>query len=164
MQILKSKPYHAILAGKDLLVMKDGKSAFKVYFISIIGRSEPHGYEWGKNSITMEQFKKNLLAKSPEGVGFVTAFAHITKIFRFAPSMETVMHVKAFNTIDLSPLSLDREDDYKEFACYAEALIAADEYKEWADKENVPEYLKTWSAFQEGKIINASKMKEYFCK
>lgn len=162
MKITKCKPYHAVLAGKDFVRMQDSKSVFKIYFISIIGRSEPQKYEWGKTTVTMEQFRKNFLEKSPEGIGFVTAFAHITKIFRFAPSMETVMHVRAFNTADLSPLSLDREDDYKEFACYAEAVIAADEYRRWAEKASVEEYFKTWSSFEEGRIINHAKMGEYF--
>ena len=60
-----------------------------------------------------------------KGIGFVTAFPHVTKVFRFAPSAETVLHVRAFHTADLTPMELARENGYLEFACYAEAALAA---------------------------------------
>jgi len=63
-----------------------------------------------------------------EGIGFVTAFPHITKVFRFGPEAETAMNVCAWDTRSMAPIGLGRSQGYVEFACLAEAAIAADEY------------------------------------
>ena len=58
----------------------------------------------------------------------MTAFPHITKVFRFGPEVETNCHVRAWSTKDLKPLDLARGEGYIEFACFAEAAIAAEEF------------------------------------
>jgi hypothetical protein len=78
--------------------------------------------------------------------------------------METIMHVKAFNTGDLSPMSLEREDGFVEFACYAEAAIAADEYQAWAKAGSVEEYLQFRSLFVDGPVQSNRKLAEYASK
>jgi hypothetical protein len=97
-----------------------------------------------------------------EGVGFIVTFPHITKVFRFAPAMETVMHVRAFNTPDMSPIDLQRDDGFIEFACYAEAAIAADEYHLWSKSETVEEYLKTFSPFVDGPVKSSTKLAAFW--
>ena len=46
MQISPCRMYHAQTVGRSLLRMPDGKSAFKTYYISVIGRDKPELYEW----------------------------------------------------------------------------------------------------------------------
>jgi hypothetical protein len=41
MNISKCRTYHAISAGQSLLRMPDGKSVFKIYYLSIVGRDKP---------------------------------------------------------------------------------------------------------------------------
>lgn len=161
MKVTACRTYHSKTVGGGLLRLPDGKSAFKVYYVSIIGRDEPSRFEWGKCALTAESFEAMVTKSGWEGVGFITAFPHITKVFRFAPSMETVMHVRAFNTTDLKPLSLEREDGFVEFACYAEAAIAADEYHAWAKAASVEEYLRFRSAFVDGPVKTNRKLAEY---
>jgi hypothetical protein len=147
-----------------LVRMPDGKSAFKIYYISIIGRDEPARFDWGRCAQTPAAFEALLARSGWEGVGFVTAFPHITKVFRFAPSMETILHVKAFHTGDLSPMSLEREDGFVEFACYAEAAIAADEYHAWAKAATVEEYLQYRSPFVDGPVRSHRKLADVFSR
>jgi hypothetical protein len=140
----------------------DDKSVFKVYYVSIVGRDDPSAYEWDHCGITPADFASALTARAVEGIGFVTAFPHITKIFRFAPSAETIMHVTAFRTRDWGVIPLDREDGYVEYACLAEALVAADEYAFWADAEDVDAYLGQWSACQGGAVRKSDKLMQYW--
>ena len=49
-----------------------------------------------------------------------------------------------------------------EFACLAEALIAADEYGFWAEAATVEDYLVRWSAFKEGPIVRHDKLLRYW--
>lgn len=144
------------------MTMPDGQSVFKIYYISIIGRDDPARYEWGQGPFTMEDFEEVLRNSGMEGIGFVTAFPHIAKVFRFAPSMETVVHVRAYNTRDWVPMNLGREDGYVEFACYAEAAIAADEYRAWACADSVVDYLRFHSSFDDGPIKNNAKISGYW--
>jgi hypothetical protein len=162
MRIAPCRTYHSKAAGTGLVRMPDGLSVFKIYYISIIGRDEPARYEWGKGSLAPREFEELLGASAFEGVGFITAFPHITKVFRFAPSMETVLHVQAFNTRELAPLSLAREDNYLEFACYAEAEIAAEEFNAWARASSVEEYLSHISRFDDGPIVDHAKLAAYW--
>lgn len=162
MQIKPCQPYHALLVDKTLLSLPDGKSAFKIYFINIIGRANPNRYEWPQDKITRQQFTGRFQKMSFAGIGFVTAFAHVTKIFRFDPAVETVLDVRAFSTVDLAPLDLKRAEDYLEFACYAESLLAAAEYRLWARAKTVPEYLSVFSSFDDGKIISNTKLADHF--
>ena len=162
MQIKPCQPYQAILAGTLLARGSDNKSAFKIYYISIIGRAEPERYEWPAGKEAKNQFAGRFRKKSFEGIGFVTAFPHITKLFRFSPAAETVLDVRAFRTSDLSPLDLGRAENYLEFACYAEALLAAGEYRLWARTKTVTEYLSAFSSLADGKIVSSTKLAEYF--
>jgi hypothetical protein len=155
--------YHAVLHGKELCRMADGKSVFKVYFIDIIGRKEAACTVWAESGMRPKDLPARLAqAEGVEGVGFITAFPHITKVFRFGPEAETVMNVRAWITRDLAPSSLNRSQDYVEFACLAEAVIAADEYKAWARNRTVEEYLQQWSSFADGPIERHDKLLEYW--
>ena len=98
MKIATCRPYHAISSGTNLLRMPDNKSAFKIYYLSIVGRDKPESYEWDRCSLSKDDFENRFVSGEYAGIGFVTSFPHITKIFRFAPHMETVLDVKAFNT------------------------------------------------------------------
>jgi hypothetical protein len=111
--------------------------------------------------MTTDSFVSDLRHVPVEGVGFITAFPHIAKIFRFAPSMETVLHVRAYATPELTPLNLGRDDNFVEFACYAEAAIAADEYAAWARARTVEDYLAYSSPFDEGPVTNPAKLAAY---
>ncbi len=162
MVVEQCKPYHAQSAGTATLRMEDGKSIFKLYYLDITGREDRARYEWKQSSLDKAAFEADLHGSTLEGVGFVTAFPHITKVFRFAPDAETVMHVRAFNTSDLSELDLERGSGWVEFACYAEALIGADEYRAWADAGTVEEYFERWSGFSDGPISSESKLRHYW--
>ena len=161
MRVTPCRSYHSKTVQRTVVRMPDKQSVFKVYYVSIIGRDEPSRFEWAHCSIQPHDFEDRLMKSKLEGVGFVTAFPHITKVFRFAPAGETVMHVRAFNTSDLSELSLGRDDGFVEFACYAEAAIAADEYRAWAAAASVEDYLKFQSAFNDGPIANHRKLAAY---
>lgn len=162
MRIAPCRTYHSRTDRATLLRMPDGRSAFKVYYISIIGRDEPARYEWPLCDISPEAFETQLLASGVQGVGFVTAFPHITKLFRFSPGMETVLNVRALHTRDLAPMSLARDDGDVEFACYAEAAIAADEYHAWARATDVETYLAQRSDFVDGPIASHHKLADHF--
>jgi len=139
-----------------------GQHVFKVYYVDIYGRAEPERYEWDLCGRPREAVLDGLAEAGIEGIGFVVSFPHITKVFRFGPSAETVMHVKGYRTEDFSELDLQREDGYLEFACYAEALIAADEYHFWAQAQSVEEYLEQRSDWADAPVMDNSKLAAYF--
>lgn len=161
MHVSPSKSYHARTVGQSIVNIEDNQSIFKIYYISIIGRDDPTLYEWEHNSLSPRQFEAELIKSKTEGIGFVIAFPHIAKPFRFAPSMETVLHVMAFNPADMKPLDLSGESGFTEFACYAETIIATDEYQAWAKESTVEEYVAFQSSFADGPIKNHSKLAEY---
>lgn len=161
MEIKPCRPYNSKITRKSLLRLADGLSAFKVYFVSLTGRDMPEKFDWERSPLKPEAFEAALAKLAPEGVGFVTAFPHITKVFRFAPSGETILHVRAYKTADLSPLDLGRPDGYLEFACYAEAALAGDEYRAWAEAAAVKEYLEYFSPFGQGGIADNTKLAAY---
>ena len=143
-------------------VYEHGRHVFKVYYVDIYGRAERERYEWdlcGRERVTVLE---GLAKVGAEGIGFVISFPHITKLFRFAPSAETVLHVRAYHTEDFGELDLQREDAYLEFACYAEALIAADEYRFWADAASVEEYLKRRSEWADAPVADNAKFARHF--
>ena len=162
MRVTPCRSYHSKTVQRTVVRMPDKQSVFKVYYVSIIGRDEPSRFEWAHCSIQPHDFEDRLMKSKLEGVGFVTAFPHITKVFRFAPAGETVMHVRAFNTPELTTLDLAREDGHMEFACYAEAAIAAEEYAFWASAKTVEEYLARFSAFEDGPIARHDKLSAYW--
>lgn len=164
MQPLKpANPYHAVITGRELLRGADGKTAFKVYFVDIIGRADPTRTEWDKCGLRQDEFLA-ALAQTPgvEGVGFITAFAHLTKVFRFGPESEIVLNVHGWHTRGLAPLDLGRSDGYVEFACLAEARLAADEYQFWAQADAVADYLAHWSDYRGGPVARRDKLLHYW--
>ena len=162
MKVTPCRPYQARIVDRSMAIMADGKSRFKVYFVSIVGRDQPERYEWERCGLTPAEFIQRFSAGSDEGVGFVTAFPHITKVFRYAPEAETLLHLKAFDTRSFAPLDLGRGEGYIEFACYAEAALAADEYHAWAQSRSVAEYLDVWSALQEAPIGDPAKLRAWW--
>lgn len=162
MQIAACKPYHARLAGKKLLRMPDGRSVFKLYFLSIVGRDQPERYEWQRSPLRPEAFEQKLLSAPLSGVGFIIAFPHVCKVFRFSPQGETTLDVLEFNTPDLSARDSTRGDGSHEFACYAEAVIAADEYLAWAAAASVTAYLESFSAAEDFPVAENQKLARYW--
>ena len=162
MKIVTCRPYHAISSGTNMLRMPDKNSAFKIYYLSIIGRDNPEAYEWDRCLLSKEDFESRFIAGEYAGIGFVTAFPHITKIFRFSPQMETVLDVKAFGTSTMKPCDCSRNEGYSEFACYAEAIIAAEEYRAWAESASVSDYLTFVCQAQNFPVATSSKLGEYW--
>jgi len=161
--IQPTKTYHAVLSGTDVCRGTDGKTVLKVYYVDIIGRDEPERYEWDKCGMSKADFLSKLAgAEGIEGVGFITAFPHVMKAFRFAPENEIVLNVRAWHTADLKPMDLSRLHDYVEFACLAEAEIAAEEYRFWAQAETVEEYLERWCPYGDGRIVRNDKLQAYW--
>ena len=140
-------------AGTEMARLPDGRSAFKAYFVDIPGRQTPERFEWDLCGRPRAGVATNLAAADVQGVGFVTAFPHITKVFRFGPNPETVLHVRAYRTEDFASLPLEREEGYCEFACLAEAIIAAEEYCFWATARSVEQYLARWCEWTETPVV-----------
>ncbi len=46
MIIAQCRNYHARMVNQSLRRMSDGKSIFKIDYISIIGRKKPEEYKW----------------------------------------------------------------------------------------------------------------------
>ena len=156
--------YHGKNAGTEMLRMPDGKSAFKVYFVDIVGRKQPERFVWSLSGRSQKDFLAGLTRLGIEGVGFVIAFPHITKVFRFAPSAETIMHVRAFWTPSFEEVDLRREEGYLEFACYAEAVIAAEEYRLWAEADSVEAYLTRWADWSDATVTDHAKLARHFAE
>ena len=142
--------------------MPDGKSLFKVYYISVIGRDTPELYEWQRSPRSMADFERGFRAGGYEGIGFVLAFPHVTKVYRFSPEGETILDVRELNTDGLTDRDCSRSDGYHELACYAEAVIAADEYGAWAQAATVEEYLAFRSEAAAFPVRNHTKLASYW--
>jgi len=164
MKVSENGGYKAIIEDSRIVKMADGKSIFKVYFVSIVGRDNPARYEWAHNALSKDQYVEALKAAGHEGVGFVTAFPHISKVFRYMPKAEILLTVKAFDTQTGNPISLDRGEGFMEFACLAEAIIANDEYRAWAKAATVEEYLQSryTEVGKELPVVVKDKMKKYW--
>jgi len=143
---------------------RNGKSAYKLYYVDIYGRANPERFEWDRCGRERESVRAHLTRLNLEGIGAVAAFPHITKIFRFAPSAETIMHVRGYWTEDFAAVDLNREEGFVEFACYAEALIAAEEYRFWAEARGVGEYLDRWVNWSDAPIVDCAKMSRHFAE
>ncbi|MGE5531028.1 MAG: hypothetical protein ACM3VW_02780 [Bacteroidota bacterium] len=141
---------------------RNGKSAFKIYYVDIYGRSNPERFEWDRCGRARETVLEGLAGAGVDGIGAVAAFPHITKVFRFAPSAETIMHVRGYWTPDFSEVDLSREEGYVEFACYAEAIIAAEEYRFWAEASSVAQYLDQWVRWTDAPVVDCAKMARHF--
>ena len=158
--IKPANTYDARPAGQA--VYRQGPHVFKVYYVDIVGRSQPERYEWDRCGRSREALLKALASVPVEGLGCIIAFPHITKVFRFAPGAETIMHVRAFSSADLAPIDLQREEGYVEFACYAEAIIAAEEYRFWAEADSVEQYLQRWAHWDAAPVRDHAKLGRYF--
>ena len=126
MIVKECDPYNASLIGQSTVTLSDGKSIFKIYFVSRLGRGKPELYEWEHSPLTRESFETTFLASGQEGVGFVIAFPHVTKVFRFSSEKETILDVREYITRDMKVRDCSQDDGFHEFACFAEAVIAAE--------------------------------------
>jgi hypothetical protein len=142
--------------------MADGKSAFKVYYISNVGRDTPERFEWAHCAHTQAEFERTLSATGIEGIGFAIAFPHVTKLYRFAPSAETVLDVREFHTEGLRPNDCTRADGFHELACYAEAVLVAAEYHAWARAASVEEYLAFRATEADFPVASHTKLAAYW--
>ncbi len=154
--------YQAQMDDFRLVHKADGKSVFKIYYCSITGRPFPDRYEWARCKISKDQFAADFAASAYEGIGFVTAFPHIAKVFRFAPKVEILEHVCAFKPEDGSAISLVRDEGFYEYACLAEAVLANEEFKFWAEADSVEEYLAQRSLEARFDIRNPAKLIQYW--
>ncbi len=162
MHIAPCRTYHAQTVGQGLLRMPDGKSVFKVYYISVIGRDKPELYEWRCCLHRRAEFEKVFTEASHEGIGFVIAFPHVAKIYRFSPDGETNLDVQEFNTEAMAPRDCSRSDGYHELACYAEAVLAADEFRAWASATTVRGYLAFRSDGVDFPVVSDTKLATYW--
>jgi hypothetical protein len=142
--------------------MPDGKSVFKVYYVSAIGRDRPELYEWQSCPRTQAQFEDAFLTADHVGIGFVIAFPHVAKVYRFSPDGETILDVKEFNTDGMAPRDCPRSGGYHELACYAEAILAADEYRAWARAATVNEYVTFHSDADDFPVASNRKLAAYW--
>jgi len=159
-EVKRSNPYTSQVVGRATVEFGDG-SAFKVYFVDIVGRDDPTKYEWAQCGCTQEEFLERLRELSPEGIGFVTAFPHITKVFQFGPSPETNLYTRAYCTAGFEELPLDYSGA-TEVACAAEALILAEEFKLWLAARTVDEYLAKTTDAGDAAFANHEKMFQRF--
>ena len=158
--IAPCQSYAARSAGRSLY--ENGPHAFKVYFIDITGRRQPELYEWDLCGRGRDSVVAGLKRAGVEGIGFVCAFPHIAKAFRFGPESETVLHVRAFRPADFTELDLTRSDGYVEYACLAESVIADAEYRLWAGARTVDEYLGQWVDWQPVAVSDREKLGRHY--
>lgn len=162
MIVNKCRTYHACLVNQNVLRLPDGKSVFKIYYLSIIGRDNPEKYEWEHCAFTPESLEKKILSSNHEGIGFITSFPHITKIFRFSPNGETVLDISEYHTQDLQPMDFSRGDGTHEFACFAESVISAEEYQAWAKSKTVDEYIAFRCSQTDFPVLSNTKLATYW--
>jgi hypothetical protein len=160
--ILTTQGYHARLHQFERLEMPDGKSVFKLYFLSIIGRAQPEKYEWAYTPYTSAEFIRTFRTSGQQGLGFVITFPHVTKIYRFYADKETVLDVSEHHTADLRARDLSRGDGFHEFGCLAEAALAAEEYQAWASAHSVEEYLAFKASACDFPVVDAQKLYRYW--
>jgi hypothetical protein len=158
--IARCQPYAARPAGRA--VYENGPHAFKVYFIDITDRAHPERYEWDRCGRERDSVMAGLKRAGVEGVGFVCAFPHIAKVFRWGPESETVLHVRAFQPASFAELDLARSDGYGEYACLAESVIGDAEYRLWAEARSVPEYLARWVNWAAVAVVDEAKLARHY--
>ena len=132
-------PYTSRPAGTAVLRLPD-KSAFKVYYLDITGRSEPHKYEWAASGRDRDAALQQLRAAGIAGVGFICLFPHIAKVFFFGECAETNLYAQVFRGDPFEPARLDYARGV-EIACAGEMDIAAKEFALWRQSSSVEEYL-----------------------
>ncbi len=142
--------------------MPEGQSGFEVYFRSVIRKEESHLFEWQSCDDTPADFDNRLVNSGIEGVGFITAFPHITKVFGYSPQTETVVDVGYLDTHSFERVSSDRGERRDEHACYAEAVIVVDEYHAGAAAKTAPDDLKDFSRSIDYLFARAGKLANYW--
>lgn len=162
MLIKKCRTYHARLVNQNVLHMSDGKSVFKIYYLSIMGREKPEDYEWEYCPLSQDSLEKMILAGKHEGIGFITSFPHITKIFRFSPHGETVLDISEYHTHNMQPMDFSRGDGTHEFACFAESVISAEEYQAWASAKTVEEFIAFRCKSTDFPVVSHTKLASYW--
>lgn len=76
--------------------------------------------------------------------------------------METILDVKALDPSTMKHLVCTRDERYYKFACYAEAVIAADEYLAWAASSSVSDYLTFVCQAHDFPVTKSNKLGEYW--
>jgi hypothetical protein len=152
--------YAARPAGRGFY--ENGPHAYKIHFIDITGRQRPDLYEWDRCGRDRESVVAGLKRAGIEGIGFVCAFPHIAKAFRFGPENETVLQVRAYRPEDFAELDLGRSDGYVEYACLAESVIADAEYRLWATAASVEAYLAAWAEWHPVAVADEAKLRRYY--
>ncbi len=162
MKFASCSSYCAVVEDCQVVRHNDGQSVFKVYFCSINGREQSERYEWPKCPLSQSSFLNQLKNSKYQGVGFVTAFPHIGKIFLYPPQNEILQYVEAFKPESFAIAPLQRDNDFLEFACLAEAVIAAREFVFWSESESVEEYLSQIGEFPPLPIRRKDKLRQYW--
>jgi hypothetical protein len=103
-----AQPYSSRVVRTQLF-RPAARTIFKLYFVSLVGRAQREKYEWGLAAYGIDAFLAQLPGRSLQGVGFITAFPHITKVFRFGPAPETNLHAAAFATPTWEKIALERK-------------------------------------------------------
>jgi hypothetical protein len=160
MTIETCRSYAARPAGTDLY--RRGRTAYKLYYVDIYGRPNPERFAWDLNELDRSAIPTALNEIGVAGVGFVVAFPHVAKLFRFWEKAETLLVVQAFVPKDAAPMDLNRGGGAVEFACLAEAVIAGQEYELWAAAESVEAYLEQWAEWTDLPIVDHGKLKRYW--
>ena len=133
---------------------------FNVYVLSVIEREQPHVFDWQSYDYTPADFE-NRVNSGIRGLGFITGFPGITKIFRYPSQIETVVDVGCFDVRLFEGVSSDRGEGYYEFACYAKAVIVADAYHAWPNAKTAPDYLKFFSTSTDPPFAWPGKLATY---
>ncbi len=160
MKVEACQSYAARHAGTG--TWRSGPSHFKIYYVDIYGRPHPERFEWPLHERGPATIPPLLDQVGVEGIGFVIAFPHIVKVFRWSPRAETLLLVRAVKPSDGSAIDLDRGEGDTEFACLAEAVIAAAEYQFWAAAPSVEAYLAQWCEWDDLPIVDHGKLRRYW--
>jgi hypothetical protein len=151
-------PYNSRVVRTQLF-RPAASTIFKLYFVNITGRAQQEKYEWEYAAYGIDTFLADLAGRNLQGVGFITAFPHITKVFRFGPKPETNLHAAAFATSMWEKIALER-NGWCEVACAAEMEIAADEFNYWAVARDVEEYAAKMSSRGAVSIVEPGKLEK----
>jgi len=160
-EIKKCLPYVSRVVGRARYEDEESGTSFKVYFVDIRGREQRERYEWSHCGMSHDDFLEALRGIAPEGIGFVIAFPHITKVFQFGPSPETNLYTRAYDTQGLKERSLDYGMG-TEVACAAEMLIAAEEFGFWLSAESVGDYLQRSTTAGDAEFRNHNKLWSHY--
>lgn len=155
----KTQSYTSHVNEKFLLTISK-TAVFKIYFVDILNREQKNKYVWEYAEITKKDLLNGIEKLHPQGIGFIIAFPHVFKIFRFGPSIETNLYSIAYNPKTMERLTL-QEEGWLELGCLAEIEISFDEFTFWATSPNVEDYLLNFSSKGNGSILDHSKLFNY---